>query len=37
MKPQEFLENRFVGYILTLLRLVTILPFKCVVSTTRTH
>jgi hypothetical protein len=32
MKAPEFLENKFVVYILTLIRLVIILPYKCVVS-----
>ena len=32
MKAQEFLENRFIIYIITLIRLVIILPYKCVVS-----
>jgi hypothetical protein len=32
MKSQEMFENRFIYYIVTLIRLVTILPYKCIVS-----
>ena len=32
MKAHDIMENRFLVYIFTLLRLVIILPYKCVVS-----
>jgi len=35
MKAQEFFENRFIVYILTLIRLVIIIPYKCVMTVIR--
>lgn len=35
MRIQEILDNRFIIYILTLLRLVILLPYKCVMTVVR--
>ncbi|UJR30761.1 hypothetical protein I4U23_018281 [Adineta vaga] len=35
MKTQEIFENRLISYIITLIRLVAILPFKCVMGILR--
>ncbi|CAF1558326.1 unnamed protein product [Adineta steineri] len=35
MKSQELFENKFVVYIITLIRLITVIPYKCVMIIVR--